>query len=1074
MKTDNHAYFLKFIIGLLLFSSNIILSQTTTPFAVRYETAGINGDLTIIGNSILGHPTIAPYNDATQNNFIDMVFVDIDSDATTFNSSSANFTTNTCNRVVYAGLYWGAVAAPTSLEPDKIKFKIPGGLYQDLTADADMDLIYYKDVTTIVAANTNVSGDYFVANISTSEGRNSAAGWSMVIVYEDPTESRKYISTFDGFSAVRNNPNNIVDFTYSGFVTPPSGPVEGRVGVAALEGDLSWSGDQMLFRADANIDISDPNANFTALYDDLNDADNFFNSRITKDGTYMTNRNLSSENTLGWDQKLINFTTINSGNNLIGNGETGATVRVTNTAGGDHIYTFLNTFSINIIEPDLQVLTSVEDTSGNQITHASPVQLGATVWYNINFQNIGTDNAENTYILNTLPFNVTLDESSIVLPTGVTYTFNSTLRELRFNIDNSLVVRESDPNNAAYDIRYQVTASSNCFDYTDACTNLLENSISSYYDGETSGQNISNQPGLNGINGCGLGNIGSMDLFVNTSSCNFDSTETFCNNNLTISGHDGYNTYEWVDQNGNPVGNTQVITVSGPGEYTVTQTRVGCSITTRVVTVLGIAFALTPTDALCKDQADGKIKVDITDTGTSFIYELSQGGTVIETTSSLASKTHEFTGLDIGTYSVKVTNDSGCFNSNTVVIEEPTLLQASSVKLFNITTCNGSILNGSLQATGSGGTPPYEYSIDGGNTYQTEDTFSVSTENTYQITVRDANGCAITTDVAVGFDQEIIYEVTKEDIICVGDSDGKINVSMTNNQGYTVTYSLDGTTYQASPNFTGLSKGTYELWVKKDNGFNVCETQITMEIEQLIYLQLEATTDFSCEGSSSTIIAQVDPIYQNDVTYTLNGSTSNTSGIFENISTGNHTVTVKHNEFGCSDEPITVFVDEYTPIDFQVVETGINEYTVVATGGEPSYEYSFDSPNDYSENNVLDLRSTRESRDYVFYVRDQRGCVLEKTIYLEFLDIEIPDFFTPNGDGYNDEWYPINIEIYPNISVQIFDRYQRMIATYKGNLHSWDGNYKGKPLPSGDYWYIVKLNDTADDRVFKGNFSLVR
>ncbi|MDH5413078.1 MAG: chromophore lyase, partial [Flavobacteriaceae bacterium] len=389
----------------LLFFPLFSKAQTTVPFAKRYETAGINGDLDIIGNSILGPTSNTPYNGTTQNNFINMVFVDIDGDPSTFNSSSANFSTSACNRVVYAGLYWGADTAPSTPAPNQVKFKIPGGTYQDLTADVNLDKIYYKDVTSIVTTITNPNGNYFVANISTSQGTSAAAGWSLVLVYEDATESRKFISTFDGFSAVRDSPNNQVDFNYTGFVTPPSGPVEGRVGVAALEGDLGWVGDQMLFRADGN-------AGFTALSDAENPANNFFNSKITKDGAQVTARNLNSSNTLGWDQKLLDLTALNPGNSLIGNNETGATVRVQNNVGGDWIYTFLNTFAINIIEPVVQVITSVEDTSGNVITNQSPVSLGATVWYDINFQNIGTDNAQNTYILNSLPINVTLDESS--------------------------------------------------------------------------------------------------------------------------------------------------------------------------------------------------------------------------------------------------------------------------------------------------------------------------------------------------------------------------------------------------------------------------------------------------------------------------------------------------------------------------------------------------------------------------------------------------------------------------------------------------------------------------------------
>ncbi len=1063
MKTDSQTNFLRLLFIAFCMTAFTGLAQTTVPFTKRYETAGINGDLTIIGNSILGESVDTPYNGDTQNNFIDMVFIDIDNDASTFNSSSASFSTNRCNRVVYAGLYWGSIAAPATPLPEEVKFKIPGGAYQNLTADANIDRIYYKDVTSLLSGLSNPSGEYFVANVSTTEGTNSSAGWSLVIVYEDPTESRKFISTFDGFSAVRNSPNNQVDFAYSGFTTPPSGPVEGRVGVAALEGDLGWFGDQMLFKADGS-------PNFTALYDAENNVDNFFNSKITKDGVQVSDRNLNSTNTLGWDQKLLNLTDLNPGNSLISNGETGATVRVTNNVGGDHIYTFLNTFAINIIEPNLQVITSVEDTSNNRITHQSPVPLGSTVWYNIDFQNIGTDNAQNTYILNTLPINVTLDESSIALPAGVTYTFNQASRELRFNVDNSLVERKS--LSTSHSIRYQVTASNDCFDYSDACTNLLENSISSYYDGETSGQNVSGQPGLNGINGCGLGNVGSMDLFVDTSSCSFDSELFFCNNTLSFTGDDGYDTYIWTDEDGNVISNTKDVTVTGAGVYTATQRRTGCTETIRTVTVLGLDVTVTHSDALCKDS-NGNVEITINEDSPSYTFEIFQNGSIVNSIVK-TNNSHVFTNLDIGNYEVRSTNAGGCFDVSTFSITEPTLLTSTSNKLYNITTCNGEIMNGGLEAAGAGGTPPYDYSIDGGQNYQLESEFFVATEGSYDVTVRDANGCTSVTSVDVGFDPEIEYRISQEDVICVGEKDGRVTIDLTNNQGYNVTFSLDGTNFTTNPSFTGLEKGTYDLWVKKENPFHTCISQKSVEIEQLIYLELKADTDFTCEGASNIIIASVDPIYQNDVTYTLDGNLTQESGIFENVSKGKHMVSVTHKEYGCTDIPIEVVIEEYTPITFDIVETDVNEYAIVASGGRPDYEYSIDADDDFGTNNTLDLNTIRESRDYKFYVKDQRGCIQEKTVFLEFLDIEIPDFFTPQGDGINDTWYPINIETYPKITVKIFDRYQRLIASYDGNTSSWDGSYKSKPLPSGDYWYIVRLNESSDNREFKGNFSLVR
>ena len=153
------------------------------------------------------------------------------------------------------------------------------------------------------------------------------------------------------------------------------------------------------------------------------------------------------------------------------------------------------------------------------------------------------------------------------------------------------------------------------------------------------------------------------------------------------------------------------------------------------------------------------------------------------------------------------------------------------------------------------------------------------------------------------------------------------------------------------------------------------------------------------------------------------------------------------------------------------MNTNLNEYTIDAKGGKPNYEYSFESDDDYHSENVLNIV---RSKDYSFYVRDDKGCVTEQTMYLEVLDIEIPDFFTPEGDGINDTWYPINIVQYPNIDVKIFDRYQRIIANYQGVQYAWDGTYNSKNLPSGDYWYVIKLNSASDNREFKGNFTLVR
>ena len=221
-------------------------SQVKNPFDVRYENE-LRGDITFIANNIVNRQANGyweyqcvrerrgectrwgyvwvnsyvspndPYNEtgnsSEYNDDLDMQYIDIDGDASTFSSSSAILTVPNpdCAIVRYAGLYWSAVfSASNRTGFDQLKFKIPGGTYQDLTADeilfdgaGDADFGYYspyacyKDVTSIVAGMADPNGEYFAANIRASSGSSISGGvsggWKMVVVYEDPNLPGKYM-----------------------------------------------------------------------------------------------------------------------------------------------------------------------------------------------------------------------------------------------------------------------------------------------------------------------------------------------------------------------------------------------------------------------------------------------------------------------------------------------------------------------------------------------------------------------------------------------------------------------------------------------------------------------------------------------------------------------------------------------------------------------------------------------------------------------------------------------------------------------------------------------------------------
>jgi len=93
--------------------------------------------------------------------------------------------------------------------------------------------------------------------------------------------------------------------------------------------------------------------------------------------------------------------------------------------------------------------------------------------------------------------------------------------------------------------------------------------------------------------------------------------------------------------------------------------------------------------------------------------------------------------------------------------------------------------------------------------------------------------------------------------------------------------------------------------------------------------------------------------------------------------------------------------------------------------------------------------------------------------------LQFPPFFTPNSDGENDYWVikGANITFYPNSSINIFNRYGKLVAQLEVDDQGWDGTYGGKLLPSDDYWFNVTLipaDITKPTINKKGNFSLLR
>ena len=114
---------------------------------------------------------------------------------------------------------------------------------------------------------------------------------------------------------------------------------------------------------------------------------------------------------------------------------------------------------------------------------------------------------------------------------------------------------------------------------------------------------------------------------------------------------------------------------------------------------------------------------------------------------------------------------------------------------------------------------------------------------------------------------------------------------------------------------------------------------------------------------------------------------------------------------------------------------------------------------------------------YTIIVNDKNGCVPNATLQVSVL--QFPKFFTPNGDNKNDTWVikGANKTFYPNSSINIFNRYGKLVAQIPIDSNGWNGTYNSKKLTSDDYWYTITLipADASKQTIHKtGNFSLLR
>ncbi|QQY81726.1 T9SS type B sorting domain-containing protein [Tamlana sp. s12] len=1020
------------------------------PFTPRLSGGSIKvkGDIKLIGNNIItggerhnnsSNVLPLPYNGTAVNNDYEGVYINEASggDSSIFSSSSADLAINNdCKQIVWAGLYWSAAygneyANDRSEYVDddnlraydftQVKFKLPNSAsFMDITADEtifdgfdpsdpvdgsfpDAPYACFKDVTSLIQGLTDADGTYTIANQHATRGHKRggcSAGWTLVVIYESPSEPSKFISVFDGFAGVRNEGTSVAEFNVSGFQTLPDNlPVYAKVGVAALEGDYSIFGDSFEFKAGSN-------ANYTDISDGLNDASNFFNSRITEGGAYMTSRNPNSENTMGFEVKSVNIP--NPNNDIIPNDETSGTFRLTSE--GDGYAAFLASFAVDIIEPNIRLTKVVQDDQGNDIG-GQVVNLGEQLNYVLGIENIGNDDAIDLTIRDILPINVNFDSASdiISLSDGITVvSYDPATREIIFAVEDRLVEKDS---GLISEIEFSVQVVNSCDELSDACSNIVRNQAYATYTGEISGLTISDDPSYDAINGCLL-TPQSTNFLADISGCTFSEEVILCGETTTLTAPDGYDTYSWsTSASGSPViGTEQTITIDEVGTYYVYNTALApCQSTQKEFNVVTFGadvpnpvfpyadqIVQCPNDGkqlpyifLCGGNGGKFIETNLSDT-TSIVWE------TLDTTScsavineACANEDPGCSWSEVGTgpnfmadlageYRLTINYPGGCFNR--FYFNVYTNLLNPSHTIQNI------ICNTQGQITVNDVPSGYEYSLDN-SSWQDENDFTIPTAGLYTVYIRQKdvspNPCIFTIPNIQISELNPQLVITDNQPLCHNEQ-GSIRLSVNDAEAqYTYTISQGGTVVstvgpitERTYLFENLNAGIYDVQATTDDGCVLSETvelinpspltatanvtNITCvdgEIEVIpaggtapYYYYINSTTDFQTTG---TVIVDTPGVY--DITV-----------LDSNNCSVDLSVTVDRLDppvFTVSGADVNCYGDVSAQIDFNV--TNANGYTI---------EYSIDNGTTYNTNPTFSNLNTGTYATMIRYTLNGVEC----------------------------------------------------------------------------------------------------
>ena len=248
-----------------------------------------------------------------------------------------------------------------------------------------------------------------------------------------------------------------------------------------------------------------------------------------------------------------------------------------------------------------------------------------------------------------------------------------------------------------------------------------------------------------------------------------------------------------------------------------------------------------------------------------------------------------------------------------------------------------------------------------------------------------------------------------------------------------------------------------------------CSTidSIFIEAPDVITINSITSQNVNCNGGNDGSIF-IDASSQSNITYTWSPTVS-TSNSAQNLTEGQFSI-ILTNDDDCQIDT-TAQITEPPLLQLEFIGSQISEcgeangwISVMGLGGTGTLQYNWDNGGFGTYLDGIDQGS------YILTLSDANQCTLIDTFSIEclpLLNIIVPQFISPNGDGLNDIWILQNTSQYPDLEVKIFNRWGNLVYEAQPYLNDWNGwSIKGSPegpLPAATYFYYIDTHKKSQD-----------